>query len=187
MTFWLRLTTQGNRVSRRISAGMLFCLYAVGSHPFDNWQKEVGKDRIIQLKKVEFDKSLVASLMCFQTPPSFSTTNISCPADPSKTLGIKSPFLVFILKTTELFSFEVQILDDRNVRRWLKWSTIHKEKKTGGGIWLQNITNTSFGSSYIETLRIQICGRELVVFIRWIRRVYFTDREYLEDEIFNDF
>lgn len=53
MTFWLRLTTQGNRVSR-ISAGMFFCLYAVGSHLFDNWQKEVGKDRIIQLKKVEF-------------------------------------------------------------------------------------------------------------------------------------
>uniref|UniRef100_A0A8C7XSA9 CFA20 domain-containing protein n=1 Tax=Oryzias sinensis TaxID=183150 RepID=A0A8C7XSA9_9TELE len=126
--------------------------------------------------------------MCFQTPPSCSTTNISCPADPTKTLGIKSPFLVFILKTTELFSFEVQV---RNVRPWLKWSTSQKKNKVDhfratfildmGGRWgkeifnLAQLTSSSFGSRY------------LVVFIRWIRRVYFTDGEYSEDEIFNDF
>uniref|UniRef100_A0A3P9MP43 CFA20 domain-containing protein n=1 Tax=Oryzias latipes TaxID=8090 RepID=A0A3P9MP43_ORYLA len=154
--------------------GFFSVLSAVGGHPFQNWQME------------PLTGFWTKTLKDF-------TTNISCPADPSKTLGIKSPFLVFILKTTELFSFEVQILDDRNVRRWLKWSTIHKEKKVDhfranlpfrGDGWrrlvfdLQNITNTSFGSSYIETLRIQICGRE---------RVYFTDGEYSEDEIFNDF
>uniref|UniRef100_A0A3B3IAN7 CFA20 domain-containing protein n=1 Tax=Oryzias latipes TaxID=8090 RepID=A0A3B3IAN7_ORYLA len=176
MTFWLRLTTQGNRVSQ-ISAGMFFCLYAVGSHLFDNWQKEV-------------DKHVVASLMCFQTPPSCSTTNISCPADPIKTPGIKSPFLVFILKTTELFSFEVQV---RNVCRWLKWSTSQKKNKVDhfratfildmGERWgkeifnLAEFTSSSFGSRYVETL-------EGIV---WIRRVYFTDGEYSEDEIFNDF
>ena len=54
-----------------------------------------------------------------------STTFIVCPADPQKTLGIKLPFLVMIIKNvliaiTQLkkyFTFEVQVLDDKNVRR----------------------------------------------------------------------
>lgn len=47
-----------------------------------------------------------------------STTYITCPADPAKTLGIKLPFLVMIVKNlNKYFTFEVQVLDDKNVRR----------------------------------------------------------------------
>merc|ERR1719345_388505 len=47
-----------------------------------------------------------------------STTFITCPADPQKTLGIKLPFLVMIIKNLKkYFTFEVQVLDDKNVRR----------------------------------------------------------------------
>lgn len=47
-----------------------------------------------------------------------STTFITCPADPKKTLGIKLPFLVMLIKNLKkYFSFEVQVLDDKNVRR----------------------------------------------------------------------
>merc|ERR1719194_153999 len=47
-----------------------------------------------------------------------STTFISCPVDPQKTLGIKLPFLVMIIKNLKkYFTFEVQVLDDKNVRR----------------------------------------------------------------------
>lgn len=47
-----------------------------------------------------------------------STTYITCPADPQQTLGIKLPFLVMIIKNLKkYFSFEVQVLDDKNVRR----------------------------------------------------------------------
>ena len=47
-----------------------------------------------------------------------ATTYITCPADPEKTLGIKLPFLVMIIKNlNRYFSFEVQVLDDKNVRR----------------------------------------------------------------------
>ena len=51
------------------------------------------------------------------------STNVSncyvvCPADPGKTLGIKLPFLVMIIKNLKkYFTFEVQVLDDKNVRR----------------------------------------------------------------------
>lgn len=46
------------------------------------------------------------------------STYITCPADPSATLGIKLPFLVMIVKNLKkYFTFEIQILDDKNVRR----------------------------------------------------------------------
>jgi hypothetical protein len=47
-----------------------------------------------------------------------STTFITCPGDVTKTLGIKLPFLVMLIKNVKkYFSFEVQVLDDKNVRR----------------------------------------------------------------------
>merc|ERR1712194_221181 len=47
-----------------------------------------------------------------------STTYISAPADPKQTLGIKLPYLVMIIKNMKkYFTFEVQVLDDRNIRR----------------------------------------------------------------------
>ena len=52
-------------------------------------------------------------LKCFSVP--LSTTYITCPADPKKTLGIKLPFLVMIIKNLKkYFTFEVQV---RNVQR----------------------------------------------------------------------
>ena len=45
---------------------------------------------------------------CFVFP--CSTTYITCPADPKKTLGIKLPFLVMIIKNLKkYFTFEVQV------------------------------------------------------------------------------
>lgn len=57
-----------------------------------------------------------------------STTFITCPADPQKTLGIKLPFLVMIIKNLKkYFSFEVQVLDDKNVRRRFRASNYQVE------------------------------------------------------------
>ena len=47
-----------------------------------------------------------------------STAYVTCPGDPKQTLGIKLPFLVMLIKNLKnYFSFEVQVLDDKNVRR----------------------------------------------------------------------
>lgn len=46
------------------------------------------------------------------------STYITCPTDPAATLGIKLPFLVVIVKNLKkYFTFEIQVLDDKNVRR----------------------------------------------------------------------
>lgn len=48
--------------------------------------------------------------MCVGVSSSHSTTYITCPADPKKTLGIKLPFLVMIIKNLKkYFTFEVQV------------------------------------------------------------------------------
>jgi hypothetical protein len=62
-----------------------------------------------------------------------STNYITCPVDPKQTLGIKLPFLVMIIKNVLLyfsyielnhgsqlkkyFTFEVQVLDDKGIKR----------------------------------------------------------------------
>ena len=58
-----------------------------------------------------------------------STTYVTCPADPAKTLGIKLPFLVMIIKNLKkYFTFEVQVLDDKNVRRRFRASNYQVEE-----------------------------------------------------------
>jgi hypothetical protein len=47
-----------------------------------------------------------------------STNYVSCPTDPNQTLGIKMPFLVLLIKyLKKYFTFEVQVIDDKGVRR----------------------------------------------------------------------
>ena len=54
-----------------------------------------------------------------------TTSFVTCPANKAETLGIKLPFLVmiiknvhmFVMKLKKYFTFEVEVLDDKNVRR----------------------------------------------------------------------
>jgi len=123
-----------------------------------------------------------------------STTYITCPADPKKTLGIKLPFLVMIIKNLKkYFTFEVQVLDDKNVRRRFRASNYQSMTRVKPFIctmpmrlddgWnqiqfnLSDFTRRAYGTNYIETLRVQIHANCR------IRRVYFSDRLYSEDEL----
>jgi hypothetical protein len=77
-----------------------------------------------------------------------STTFITCPADPSKTLGIKLPFLVMIIKNLKkYFSFEVQVLDDKNVRRRFRASNYQVGAE--GGLVLAVHSDCMFGDSFM--------------------------------------
>lgn len=50
--------------------------------------------------------------------PNIQSTYVTCPIDPAATLGIKLPFLVMIVKNLKkYFTFEIQVLDDKNVRQ----------------------------------------------------------------------
>ena len=123
-----------------------------------------------------------------------STNFVTCPADARKTLGIKLPFLVMIIKNLKkYFTFEVQVLDDKNVRRRFRASNYQSTTRVKPFIctmpmrldegWnqiqfnLSDFTRRAYGTNYIETLRVQIHANCR------IRRIYFSDRLYSEEEL----
>ncbi|KAF0024561.1 hypothetical protein F2P81_023363 [Scophthalmus maximus] len=123
-----------------------------------------------------------------------STTYITCPADPRKTLSIKLPFLVMIVKNLKkYFTFEVQVIDGKKVRRRFRASNYQSTTRVKPFIctmpmrlddgWnqiqfnLSDFTRRAYGTNYVETLRVQIHANCR------IRRVYFSDRLYSEDEL----
>jgi hypothetical protein len=91
------------------------------------------------------------------------------------------------------FTFEVQVLDDKNVRRRFRASNYQSTTRVKPFIctmpmrldegWnqiqfnLSDFTRRAYGTNYIETLRVQIHANCR------IRRIYFSDRLYSEEEL----
>jgi hypothetical protein len=114
--------------------------------------------------------------------------------DKRPTLGIKLPFLVMVIKNLKkYFTFEVQVLDDKDVRRRFRASNYQSTTRVKPFVctmpmrldegWnqiqfnLSDFTRRAYGTNYIETTRVQIHANCR------IRRVYFSDRLYSEDEL----
>lgn len=169
------------------------------------WDKKVRNGHIKRITDQDIQSSVLEIM-----GTNVSTNYITCPADPQKTLGIKLPFLVMIIKNLKkYFTFEVQVLDDKNVRRRFRASnyqvlfiffcdlgilippksttrvkpficTMPMRLDEG---WnqiqfnLSDFTRRAYGTNYIETLRVQIHANCR------IRRIYFSDRLYSEDEL----
>ncbi|TMS18076.1 Cilia- and flagella-associated protein 20 [Larimichthys crocea] len=170
-------------------SGFLSILYSIGSKPLQIWEKKVRNGHIKRITDND-----IHSLVLEVEGTNVSTTYITCPADPKKTLGIKLPFLVMIIKNLKkYFTFEVQVLDDKNVRRRFRASNYQSTTRVKPFIctmpmrlddgWnqiqfnLSDFTRRAYGTNYIETLRVQIHANCR------IRRVYFSDRLYSEDEL----
>lgn len=82
------------------------------SKPLQIWEKEVRNGHIKRITDNDIQSSVLEIV-----GTNVSTNYITCPAD-HKTLGIKLPFLVMIIKNLKkYFTFEVTVLDDKNVRR----------------------------------------------------------------------
>lgn len=95
------------------------------------------------------------------------------------------------------FTFEVQILDDRNMKRRFRASNFQQTTKVKPFIctmpmrldegWnqvqfnLSEFCNKAYGTNYVETLRVQIHANCR------LRRIYFSERLYTEDELPNEF
>ncbi|XP_071612577.1 cilia- and flagella-associated protein 20-like isoform X2 [Heliangelus exortis] len=170
-------------------SGFLSVLYSIGSKPLQIWDKKVCNGYIKRITDNDI-RSLVLEI----AGTNVSTTYITCPDDPKETLGIKLPFLVMIIKNLKkYFTFEVQVLDDKNVRRRFRASNYQSTTRVNpfsctmplrlDDGWnqiqfnLSDFTRRAYGTNYIETLRVQIHANCR------IRRVYFSDRLYSEDEL----
>lgn len=89
-------------------SGFLSILYSIGSKPLQLWDKTVRNGHIKRITDNDI-QSLVLDIV----GTNISTTYITCPAEKTKTLGIKLPYLIMIVKNMKkYFTFEVQVNDN---------------------------------------------------------------------------
>lgn len=177
----------------QFQSGILSILYSLGTKPLQLWDKKVRNGHIKRISDEDI-QSLVLEILGTDVRTIF----ITLPADPIIPLGIKLPFLVLIIKNLKKhFTFEVQVLDDRSVRRRFRASNFQTTTRIKPYIctmplrledsWNQvqinllDFVRKTFGTNYVETLRIQIHGNCR------IRRIYFSDRVYAEDQLPTEF
>jgi hypothetical protein len=127
-----------------------------------------------------------------------STTYITCPSKKKQSLGIKLPFLVIIIKNMKkYFTFEVTVLDDKNVQRRFRASNYQSATRVKPFVcsmpmrlddgWnqiqfnLMDFTRRAYGTNYVETVRVQVHANCR------LRRIYFSDRLYSEKELPKEF
>jgi hypothetical protein len=163
-------------------SGFLSILYSIGSKPLQIWDSKVKNGHIKRIT----DKDIQSSVLEIMGT-NVSTSYVVCPADPKQTLGIKLPFLVMIIKNlNKYFTFEVQVLDDKGVKRRFRASNYQSTTRVKPFIctmpmrldegWnqiqfnLSDFTRRAYGTNYVETVRVQIHANCR------IRRIYFSDR-----------
>ncbi|KAL5150605.1 Cilia- and flagella-associated protein 20 [Glycine soja] len=179
-------------------SGFLSILYSLGSKPLQIWTKKVRAflfpvtssatvvyDHFRLIVKLRFysrwhpivnghvkrpqDEDIQSNVLEI-IGSNIQSTYITCPADPAATLGIKLPFLVLIVKNLmKYFTFEIQVLDDKNVRRRFRASNFQFN--------LADFTKRAYGTNYVETLQVQVHANCR------LRRIYFSDRLYSEEEL----
>lgn len=174
-------------------SGLLSILYSIGSKPLQIWDKQVQNGHIKRITDQDIQTSVLEIM-----GTNVSTTFITCPLQPRQVLGIKLPFLVMIIKNMQkYFSFEVTVLDDKGIKRRFRASNYQTATRVNTSIctmpmrlddgWnqiqfnLADFTRRAYDTNYIETLRVQIHANCR------IRRIYFADRLYSEDELPNEF
>ena len=105
----LSVTIDFELLISNIQSGFLSILYSIGSKPLQIWD---AKNRNGHIKRITDND--IQSLVLEIEGTNVATTYITCPADPKKTLGIKLPFLVMIIKNLKkYFTFEVQVSSRR--------------------------------------------------------------------------
>ncbi|KAG1048003.1 hypothetical protein G6F43_009580 [Rhizopus delemar] len=179
-------------------SGFLSILYSLGNEPLQLWschlpeKTEEGENEDAYIERVVDDH--ISSTVIELASSNLSNTYITCPAQMNKTLGIKLPFIVLVVKSlNKYFSFEVELLDDTDEKRRIRASNFQISTRVKPYIatmpmrlelgWNQVIINLSdyvkkaFGTNYSETNRVTIHANCR------IRRIYFTDRLYNEEEL----
>ncbi|KER23364.1 hypothetical protein X801_06926 [Opisthorchis viverrini] len=169
--------------------GLLSIFYSLGSNPLKDWSQKVSNGHIKRVTDEDI-QSFVYEIV----GTNVSTAFLKCPANSAQTLSIRLPILVIVLKNLKkYFTFEVQILDDQNVRRRFRASTFQTmtlvkpfactmpmnldEGWNQVQFDLCEFTRRAYGTGFVEVLQVEIHANCR------LRRVYFCDRMYSEEEL----
>ncbi|KAI8064752.1 Cilia/flagella-associated protein 20/WDR90/C3orf67 [Gongronella butleri] len=180
-------------------SGPLSILYSLGSEPLQLWSvhsEDENPDDTSDGAHVQTVKdTMISSNVIELLSRNVATTYITCPPLSQRSLGIKLPFLVFLVRNMDdrYMTFEVQIVDDQQETRRLRASNYQLETRVRPEIttmplrldpgWnqmtldLADLVKRAYGTQYVETTRVTIHANCR------LRRVYFTDRLYAEDDL----
>ncbi|KAK6624127.1 hypothetical protein RUM43_004557 [Polyplax serrata] len=176
-----------------VSPGFVCIFHSVNKQPLSKWDKKI---RSGVIRKVR-DEDLCSQVLEISAPK-IAATYITCPIDPCRSLGIKNPVLNLTVKNlNKYFAFDVQIQDDRGVKRRFRASThqtvtevkpfFSRLPLTLEDGWnqitfpLQEFTMRCFGTNHVETLRLQIYASCR------LRRVFFSNKVCQEHDVPLDF
>lgn len=169
-------------------SGLLSILYSIGSQPLQLFEAKV-KNGVIKRITDEEIKSLVLEIKSSNV----STTYISCPKI-NKSLGIKLHHFIMLVKNIDrFFTFEIEVIDDTQTKRRFRASNYQSQTRVRDFIctmplklekgWnqikinLTDFTRRAYGTNYVETSRVTINANCR------LRRIYFADRHYMEEEL----
>ena len=161
--------------------GFLSILYAIGTKPLQNWDFSVKNGHIKRLLDPDIQSPSIEIIGA-----NVDVNYIFTPQDPKKSLGIKMPTIVLLIKHLQkYFEFSVTIIDDKKIERTFKASNFQTLTRVKGNfcslpmkledgwnqvhICLDDFTRKAFGTNYKETKRVQINANCR------IRRIYFTE------------
>ncbi|KRY67186.1 UPF0468 protein C16orf80, partial [Trichinella pseudospiralis] len=174
-------------------SGYLSLLFSLGNDPLQIWDKKALRGSIKRLEDEDIQSEVIelsSSTVC--------ETFISCPISSGDVLAIKLPFLILTVRNMEkYFSFEIHILDSAGVQRRFCVNnfqsccrikpdicTVPLRMESGWNTVqfnLMDFTKRAYGTNFIEAQRIIIYANCR------LRRVFFSDKPYREDEIPSEF
>jgi len=169
-------------------SGFLSIFYSIGSAPLQLWDSHTDENGKVEMIEDESIRSKALEL----TSENISSTYILCP--PKSTLNITLPFLILQVKDlNKYFSFEAQILDDKNVRRRFRGSNYQSTVRVKPYIctfpvqldagWNQIVVDLvqyckkAYGTNYSSTLQVQVHANCR------LRRIYFAEKIMNEEEL----
>ncbi|CAL1278128.1 unnamed protein product [Larinioides sclopetarius] len=176
----------------KLQSGIVTLLCGSGLNPLKTWGAH-GNGCIKRITDKEI-QTLVIEITAVQ----FCTTWISLPRDPKSVIGLRLPYLTMNIYYMKLpFCFELEILDSKMTKRRFRLSSA----QTGQTLkpllchiplcldegWnniqmdLAHFTKSAYNTDYVELQRIEIYANCK------IRRLYFSDRWYKEEELPNSY
>ena len=186
------LVPEKRRRSSEHLANVSSILYSVGQKPLEHWDKTIGFGFI----KRAIDEEIESEVIDVEGV-SPTSTHITCPKDGRESLDIELPILNLLVKSKKkYFAFEVHLLDHRNFTRCFRASNYQKRDVTRAKCtmplrihdgWnkitfnLDDFTKRAYGNHYVKTLKVQVDASIL------IRRIYFSDRPYSDEELPRDY
>lgn len=169
-------------------SGYLTVFYAIGRSPLKYWKCQTREGHCKRIIDEDLNSSALELL-----GTNVSTCLITTPVEPYKSLGIKLPFITIIMKNLQKYcTFEIEVRDHENQLRRFQASTFQTNTRSNVFItqmplrldagWnkieinLADFTHRAYGTRYVETVRIRVNAS-----VR-LRRIYFTDQLYTEEE-----